>query len=151
MSDRLDEADYRALAHFRHALRVFLRFSEQAARQAGLTPAQHQLLLAIRGWGGEGAPSISVVARLLQLRHHSVVELVARAGDAGLVVARTDPADRRRQLLYLTEVGYERLEELTRLHRAELRRFRTELGDVLQILDDPPAVETDRGPAGEGR
>ena len=74
----LADGDYRALARFRHALRVFLSFSEAAARAADMPPAQHQLLLAVRGWGGEGDPSISDVADLLVLRHHSAVELVQR-------------------------------------------------------------------------
>ena len=72
----LTDSDYRTLAEFRHALRVFLRFSEDAARQEGLTPNQHQLLLAIRGFPGDGPPTIGDVAEHLQLQHHSVVELV---------------------------------------------------------------------------
>ena len=56
----LDDADYQALARFRFALRVFLRFSEDAARAAGLTPNQHQLLLAVRGFP-TGAPTIGEV------------------------------------------------------------------------------------------
>ena len=57
----LGDRDYRALAEFRHALRRFLAFSEQAARDAGLTPSQHQLLLAVRGHAGPGQPSVSDV------------------------------------------------------------------------------------------
>ena len=48
MTRPLSDADYRALAQFRHALRVFLRFSEDEARAEGITPAQHQLPLAPR-------------------------------------------------------------------------------------------------------
>src|SRR3954462_12099701 len=99
-SDReLSSTEYQALARFRHALRVFQRFSEDAARAAGVTPAQHQLLLAIRGWDGSGDhPSISDLADQLQLKHHSAVELVQRATAAGLVVGHTDAIDGRRQL-----------------------------------------------------
>src|SRR5579862_1209146 len=68
----LNDAEYQVLARFRFALRVFMRFSEEAAREAGVTPSQHQLLLAIRGGPG-GAPTISDVAEWLQLRHHSTV------------------------------------------------------------------------------
>jgi DNA-binding MarR family transcriptional regulator len=132
----LDDRDYRTLARFRHALRVFLRFSEDAARDEGLTPNQHQLLLAIRGWPGDGPPAIGDAAELLQLQHHSAVELVARAVDAGLVVRRVDSHDRRRQRLSLTPRGSRKLERLTAVHRDELRRFRDEMSDLLRELDD---------------
>ena len=46
----ISDAEYQALAAFRAELRRFLRFSEDAARAAGLSPQQHQLLLAIRMW-----------------------------------------------------------------------------------------------------
>jgi DNA-binding MarR family transcriptional regulator len=131
----LSDRDYQALASFRHALRVFLRFSEHAARSAGVTPSQHQLLLAIRGWPGAEAPTIRDLAEQLQLVHHSVVELVDRAEAAELVERHTDPHDRRRQRLALTPHGAETLASLTATHRAELRRFRDELADVLHTLD----------------
>jgi DNA-binding MarR family transcriptional regulator len=131
----LSTADYRSLAGFRHALRVFLSFSEQAARDAGLAPTQHQLLLAIKGWDGPAEPTISDMADRLVLRHHSVVELVQRARQAGLVVVHDAPTDRRRQHLSLTPLGAEKLAVLSRRHRDELRRFRTEMGAVLDELD----------------
>lgn len=127
-------ADYRALARFRHALRVFLRFSEDAARSSGLTPAQHQLLLAVKGFAGPGQPSTSDVAEALQLRLNSVVELARRAEVGGLLWRRVDPHDGRRQLLGLTDEGQRRLAALAVLHRDELRRFREELVDVLDEL-----------------
>lgn len=131
----LRDSDYRTLATFRHALRVFLRFSEDAARSEGLTPNQHQLLLAIRGFDKPVAPTITDAAELLQLQHHSVVELVDRAVDAGLVTRRVDPADRRRQRLALTAKGSRKLARLTSVHRDELRRFRDEMADLLNALD----------------
>src|SRR3954469_20313263 len=106
----LADRDYRTLAEFRHALRVFLRFSEDAARREGLTPNQPQLLLAIRGFPEEGPPTIGDVAQQLQLQHHSVVELVDRAVAGGLVPRHTDPEDRRRQRLELTAAGSKKLE-----------------------------------------
>lgn len=126
-------AEYELLAGFRHALRVFLRFSEDAARAAGLTPAQHQLLLAVAGH--RGAPSLSDLAENLQLRLHSVGELVGRAVDNGLIDRHVDPADNRRVLLELTERGQSLLADLTEQHRDELRRFRDQLLPVLLDLD----------------
>lgn len=130
----LTDADYRVLARFRFALRTFLRFSENAARDAGVTPNQHQLLLAIRG-APDGPPTISDVAEVLQLRHHSTVELVDRAVEADLVVRVTDEDDRRRQRLHLTDHAATVLASLSLAHRDELRRFRTEMAQVLDELD----------------
>jgi DNA-binding MarR family transcriptional regulator len=130
----LSDADYQSLADFRHALRRFLSFSERAARDAGLTPAHHQLLLAIRGHR-DGAPSTSDVAERLQIKLHSATELVERAEAKGLVTRRhTDPNDARRAVLGLTAEGEARLEALSVLHRAELRRFREELDEALGDL-----------------
>jgi DNA-binding MarR family transcriptional regulator len=132
----LPDRDYRALARFRRALRRFLAFSEQAAREAGVTPAQHQLLLAVRGHDGDGPPSTSDLAAALQLKVHSVVELIDRAERAGLVARHQDPADGRRQLVTLTDRGRDVLRGLAAAHRAELRRVRRELLDALRELDE---------------
>ena len=130
----LTEAEYRVLARFRFALRVFLRFSEDAAREAGVTPNQHQLLLAIRGFP-TGDPSVTDLAEWLQLKHHSTVELVDRAVDAGLISRHPDADDRRRQRLVLTTRGAGVLASLSDAHREELRRFRGEMSDLLDELD----------------
>ena len=135
-NDRSDVStvDYQSLARFRHALRVFLHFSEAAARDAGLTPAQHQLLLAIKGWEGDRPPSISDLASALLLRHHSTVELVARAEEAGLVDRRADDRDGRRQQVHLTAAGDDMLARLSTLHHEELRRFRRRTIEELLTL-----------------
>ncbi len=135
-SGELSDQDYQALANFRHALRRFLRFSEEAARAEGLAPNQHQLLLAIRGWLRDTPPSITDMAEALQLRHHSTVELVQRAETAGLVRHRRDEEDKRRQLIELTAEGHRKLATLSVLHRDELRRFRNQLADLLQAIDE---------------
>jgi len=130
----LTDSDYQTLARFRHALRVFLRFSEEAARAEGLTPAQHQLLLAVRGHPGEESPSVGDLAEVLQSRTHSVVGLVDRAEEAGLVVSERDAADTRRRLVSVTPEGEAVLARLSDLHRRELRRFRGEMARVLDEL-----------------
>jgi DNA-binding MarR family transcriptional regulator len=129
----LTDNEYATLARFRFALRVFLRFSEDAAREAGVTGKQHQLLLMVRGFPG-GAPTITDVADWLQLRHHSTVELVDRAVEAGLIQRSTDAADRRRQRVALTGRGKRVLASLSTAHREELRRFREEMAAVLDEL-----------------
>ena len=73
--------DFKAMAELRYQIRKFLRFSENAARQAGIEPQQHQLLLAIRGLPDAVSPTIGVLAERMQLQHHSTVELVDRLVD----------------------------------------------------------------------
>ncbi len=134
MTKPLSDRDYESLATFRRELRRFLAFSEEAARSAGLTPADHQLLLAIRGHAG-GAPSISDVADALHVKLHSATELVARAEAKGLVTrSHTDPDDARRAVLALTDEGAAKLADLSTVHREELRRFRDQLADILSRL-----------------
>ncbi len=111
-----------------------MRTSEDAAREAGLTPTQHQLLLAVRGHAGDGGPSTSDVAEKLQQKVHSVVELADRAEEAGLVRRTADPSDGRRKLLSLTARGEKVLAQLSLFHRDELRRFRREMTEILQEL-----------------
>jgi DNA-binding MarR family transcriptional regulator len=118
---RLTDEDFRELLRFRDALRRFQRWSEAQARAAGLTPAQHQLLLAVRGHDGD--PTIGDVAEHLMLRHHSVVELVDRAERTGLLRRRTDPEDRRVVHLELTADGEAHLATLSAAHLTELRRL----------------------------
>ena len=137
----ISDRDYGTLAAFRHALRRFERFSEDAARETGLTPAQHQLLLAVKGHSADWAP-MADIAEMLQLKLHSVGELVARAHRRGLVARRSDPADHRRVLLRLTDLGLGRLEALSVLHREELRRFRTDMNVLLSELDEHPEQQS---------
>ena len=120
---RLTARDYEELLGFRTALRQFLRWSEEQAKAIGLTPAQHQLLLAIKGHPGEAAPTIGDLSDYLVSKHHSVVELIDRAVDGGLVERRRDEADHRIVHLVLTPLGEGRIEELSRLHLEELKNL----------------------------
>jgi DNA-binding MarR family transcriptional regulator len=131
MSRDPSDSDYQRLLAFRDQLRRFLHWSEQQAVDAGITPAQYQLLLAVRGHVG-GAPTIRDVAEHLLLRHHSVVGLIDRAELAGLVERRTDSGNHRVVRLHLTRRGTRRLATLAAAHLDELKRLgrntRTETG-----------------------
>ncbi|MGH7591689.1 MAG: MarR family winged helix-turn-helix transcriptional regulator [Gemmatimonadales bacterium] len=119
------------LAHFRYRLRLFLRFSERAARDAGVTPLQHQLILGAAGFTGRGWATISELAECLQMRHNAVVALVGRAGRAGLVRKRRSTGDRRVVRVEVTARGRRILNALTRPHQRELARFRGHLPSML--------------------
>lgn len=120
---RIRDADYEDLLTLRTGLRRFLRWSEQQAEAAGLTPAQHQLLLAIRGHSDSRGPTVGEIADYLLLRHHSAVGLVDRADSAGLVTRVRDPDDHRVVRLQLTPTGMKRLETLSEVHLEELQRL----------------------------
>ena len=133
MSDPLTEADFAALFGFRYALRRFLAFSAEAAGGVGLTPQQHQALLAIRA--GEGRELIvGALAERLLLRPHSATELVDRMEKLGLVTRTVGQADRRQVTIRLTRKGEQLLNELSEAHRAELRRLRPLLGELMSKL-----------------
>jgi DNA-binding MarR family transcriptional regulator len=121
-SPKLDRVAHE-LAQFRYALRKFLRFSELAARNCGVTPQQHQLMLGVEGYSGRGSATISELAEFLQERHHSVVGLVDRAAQRGLVVKTQDAADRRVVNVSLMPAGRKILMELVRLHYHEAKRL----------------------------
>ncbi len=124
---RLRDADYEDLLTLRTGLRRLMRWSEQQAEAAGLTPAQHQLLLAIRGHPDRLGPTVGEVADYLLLRHHSAVGLVDRAVAAGVVKRVRDPQDHRVVRLQLTAAGSKRLETLSELHLEELERLSLKL------------------------
>src|SRR3954468_381134 len=87
----LRKQEFEALAQFRFGIRRYLRFSEETVRRDGLTPQQYQLLLVLKGFPGRDWATVREVADRLQLRHHSVVELVNRAQGEGLVERASDP------------------------------------------------------------
>lgn len=122
---RMRDEDYARLLRFRSELRRFLQWSEEQAKAAGVTPAQHQLLLAIRGHGDPAGPTVGEAADYLALRHHSVVGLVDRAESSGLIERSRDPRDHRIVHLRLTAEGERLIQRLSAAHLEELRRIRS--------------------------
>lgn len=119
----LSDEDYRRLLEFRDGVRRYLHHLESQAGRLGITPAQHQLLLAIRGHSGLKAPSIRDLSMHMLLRHHSMVELVNRAEAAGLVRREADQDDHRVVRVTLTPLGSEKLQHLSAVHLDELSRL----------------------------
>lgn len=126
----MSKADYEAVAAFRYTIRRFLRFSEQAARREGVTPQQHQLLLAVKGFPGRDHATISELAHRLQMRQHSIVGLVDRTEALGLVRREHGTEDRRQVFVWLTPAGEEKLRRLSAQHRRELQSMRDALLQV---------------------
>lgn len=121
------KSEYEAIAAFRYAIRRFQRFSEQAARREGITPQQHQVLLAIKGFPGRDYASVSELADRLQMRQHSMVGLIDRTEAQGLVRRKPGEVDRRQVFIHLTPAGEEKLQRLSMQHRRELRTMRDAL------------------------
>lgn len=138
-----DEA-YARLLRLRTGLRRFLAWSAAQARAAGLSPAHHQLLLAIRGHPGEEGPTIGDVADYLLLRHHSAVGLVDRAEAAGLVRRVRSDEDNRVVRLQLTKEGASRLETLSTLTLEELERLSLDLPAAWAGLDSQSSHRSTR-------
>lgn len=130
MSPLRDE-DYRRLLAFRVELRDFLRWSEDSAHAAGLTPALHQLLLVLRGHPTAEGPTVGDAAEMLHVRHHSMVELAQRAEAAGLVRRVRDSRDQRRLHLRLTDSGRGQLDALTRAHLPRIAALAQALDGVV--------------------
>ena len=133
---KITRAEFEALAAFRYALRQFLHFSEQAAREAGLTPTQHQALLAIHGFPGRARSSVTVgdLAERLKIKHNSAVGLVDRLARQGLVTRVPSKGDRRRVVVGLTARGVRVLERLALVHREELLRVGPVLASLMAAL-----------------
>jgi DNA-binding MarR family transcriptional regulator len=120
---QLTRDDYQNLLAFRTSLRRFQQWSQTQARSIGLTPAQHQLLLAIKGHRGRTGPAIGDLAGYLLLRPHSTVELVDRAEAGGLVERSRDSGDARLTRVRLTADGERRLNQLAAAHLEELQQL----------------------------
>lgn len=134
---RISDSEYALLAQLRYSLRLFLSFSEQAARDAGVTPAQHQALLALRGFGQKEPLSIGELATRLLIRQNTAVGLVQRLIKRGLVARVIDERDRRCVRLAVLPRGEALLARLSVAHRAELRQIGPRIEILLEGLRRP--------------
>ena len=130
----LTDSDYAVLSDFRFALRKFMAFSESKAAEHGLTPQQHQALLAIRANKGEA--TIGYIAERLILKPHSASGLVDRLDSLGLLIRKASSEDGRISLLKLSPAAIRTLDALSNTHRDEIRRLRPILGELLSRFED---------------
>jgi DNA-binding MarR family transcriptional regulator len=130
----LDDKDYQVLAAVRAELRGFAHFTEQVVKTAGLTPQQHQVLVALRAAKG-GELSIGNLAEMLMLQPHSVSGLADRLEAVGLVERVRSETDRRSVTLRLSDKASALMSSLSKTHRNELRRIRPLLISLLSQRD----------------
>lgn len=147
--------NFKAMAELRYQIRRFLRFSENAARKAGLEPQQHQLLLAVRGLPEGLKPTVGVLAERMQLQHHSTVELIDRLAERGFLCRLRSTDDRRQVLVKLTHEGEQFLKTLSLHHLEELQSVGPKFVKILQSLIEGADVTETRNesqtPAGKPR
>jgi DNA-binding MarR family transcriptional regulator len=135
--------DFKAMAELRYHIRRFLRFSETAARAAGIEPQQHQLLLAVRGLPDGLKPTIGVLAERMQLQHHSAVELIDRLVDRGFLSRLRATDDRRQVFVKLTHDGEEFLKKLSLYHLQELQSAGPKFVQILRrLIEDAKVPES---------
>ncbi|MGH2895911.1 MAG: MarR family winged helix-turn-helix transcriptional regulator [Solirubrobacteraceae bacterium] len=137
----LTDTDYERLSELRFGLRRFLHWSAEQAKDAGLTPAQHQLLLAIRASRDPRGPSVGEIADVLLIRHHSAVGLIDRAQEAGLISRERDPNQLSLVHLQLTEHGARMLQSLSELHLRELAQLAPTVRALFAAVDKSLAAE----------
>lgn len=125
---------YRDLAEFRRQIRKFLHFSEATAKESGIEPQQHQLLLAVQWLPEDAKPTIRELASRLFIQHHSAVELVNRLEVTGAIARSPGPEDKREVWIRLTPAGRGLLRRLALAHREELERSGPELARALQSV-----------------
>jgi DNA-binding MarR family transcriptional regulator len=136
VSDLLWDTEYEALANLRYTLRKFMDFSASAALEEGLPSQQHQALLAIRGHRSAHPMTVGLLAERLLIAPHTATELVGRLVNAGYVMRRADPADKRRQTLELAPKAEDVLRRLSAIHLAEIREMAPQLIDILTALQE---------------
>jgi DNA-binding MarR family transcriptional regulator len=146
-ASKITPAHYRSLATFRYALRKFLRFSEEAAAAAGVTPAQHQAMLSIKGFPGRDRITIGELAERLQIKHHSAVGLADRLVAENYVRRVPGRTDRRKVYLTVTAKGEAILQALSAMHREQLRRIGPQLNRLLTSLRGGGTTSALRRPA----
>jgi DNA-binding MarR family transcriptional regulator len=134
MTKKPHQPDFKAMAELRYQIRRFLHFSESAARQAGIEPQQHQLLMAVRGLPDGLKPTVGVLAERMQLQHHSTVELIDRLVERGFLCRLRATDDRRQVLVKLTHDGERFLEKLAAHHLQEWQSAGPTLVKLLQTL-----------------
>jgi len=131
------EPDYAALACFRHLLRRFFVFSDQAARKAGLRPEHHQLLLAVKGLPPDSLPTLGALAWQLQLKPSLVDRRVRRLVALRILRRVRHAFDPREDLIQVARKGDALLRNLSFAHRDELRRLAPQMLPALADLLHP--------------
>jgi DNA-binding MarR family transcriptional regulator len=116
----LSKPEIEARSAFRHELRRFERFGEDAARSNGITFPQYLILLHVKGMPGRTWALVGELAQRMLLEHHSVVGLVSRCEAGGLVKRKRSAEDARQVEVHLTAKGERTLNAVAAVQGREL-------------------------------
>jgi DNA-binding MarR family transcriptional regulator len=130
---RPEKAELVARARFRHQLRLFERFTEEACAAAGVTMPQYLLLLQVAGRPERDWALVGELAECLVLRHHTAVELTSRCEAAGLVLRERDEDDQRKVRVRLTPAGRRIVDRIARAHGQEIELLLDHMGEALAL------------------
>lgn len=119
----IDDNLFAALSEFRFRLTQFLRFSEQASRDAGISSLQYVLLLHLRGFGKNASATVGQLAQRLDASHQGAVALVKRCEARGLVSKRRSRRDARCVEIRLAARGRRLVERVAKRHVKELHHL----------------------------
>jgi DNA-binding MarR family transcriptional regulator len=97
------------VAHLMETARLLRYYVDRRAREHGTTRAQWLALF--RLYEGEGMSQVDL-AQILDLKPISLVPILDKLVEQGLVERRPNPKDRRANKLYLTEAGRTAVAEL---------------------------------------
>lgn len=134
-SIRNEGVNFKSLAQFRYRLRVFVAFADASAKSAGLTSQQYQALLTIKGLSSQKAMYVGELARLLLVKHHSVVELVDRLAKLKLLRRSVDAKDNRRVLVTLTAKGHRLVQKVAEINFKRLGSSNLKLSKMQKLLN----------------
>jgi DNA-binding MarR family transcriptional regulator len=99
------------------------------------------LLLAIRASRDPRGPTITDLAGVLVIRHHSAVELIDRAQKAGLITRERDPDQQSVVHLKLTDAGALMPSTLSEVHIRELAHLAPTMQTLFAALSESEAAE----------
>ena len=135
------QGDYEALSDLRYALRKFTDFSVSEVIKLGLTPPQHQALLAIKGLPYGKQMTAGMLADRLLISLQSASELITGLIDAGYVNLVPYDKSGKRHAVELLEKAQVTLRKLGGIHLHEIREMAPELVHALRMLQDRGRLE----------
>ena len=130
----LSDRDYQRLATFRHTAPTIPPLLRRGRTREGLTPSQHQLLLAVRGRPHPDPPTIRSWPTSSNSGSTPPVNSRATPPRQGSSRSARTPTTTG-GTVELSKQGEDVLRALSVMHREELRRIRTHISSLVEILD----------------
>lgn len=119
---------FQGIAEAHYVVRKVFRIVDELAKQAGLDPLEHKMLIQI--FGARGGPlRVNEAAARLDVAPAFASRLIKTLEERKLVVRSPSDEDRRTTHVEATEAGRELLAEIDRNVRVEVEYFQRRLSD----------------------